>query len=142
MSREKGIREPITPRDVLIPLGVGLVLGAVVFTARGGFSAGDAEAFWRAVCDALAVPGLLMTSAGLLSFVSGQGAFDGLNFSVRKAFVQVFREERRNAMPKTFYDYVNQKQEKRREKPNVLLFTGLGFLALAAAAMAVWSSVS
>ena len=42
----------------------------------------------------------------------------------------------------TFYDYVNQKQEKRRKKPNVLLFAGLGFLALAAAAMAVWSSVS
>ena len=65
MSREQNHREPVTPRDVLIPLGVGLVLGAVVFTAQGGFSAGDAEAFWRAVCDALAVPGLLLTCAGL-----------------------------------------------------------------------------
>ena len=140
MSREKKNREPVTPRDVLIPLGVGLVLGAVVFTAQGGFSAGDAETFWRAVCDAMTVPGLLLACAGLLSFVSEQGTFDGFNFSVRKAFGQVLREERRNAMPRTFYDYVTLKQEKRRKKPRTVLYTGLVFLALAAAALAVYSS--
>ena len=142
MSREKKYREPVTPRDVLIPRGVGLVLGAVVFTAQGGFSAGDAEAFWRAVCDALAVPGLLLTCAGLLSFASGQGTFYGLNFSVRKVFSQILSEEKRNAMPRTFYDYVTLKQEKQRKKPNITLYAGLALLALAAAALAVWTSVS
>ena len=142
MSREQNHREPVTPRDVLIPLGVGLVLGAVVFTVQGGFSAGNAEAFWRAACDALAVPGLLLTCAGLLSYASGQGAFYGLNFSVRKVFSQILSEEKRNAMPRTFYDYVTLKQEKRRKKPNIILYTGLALLALAAAALAVWTSVS
>ena len=142
MSREQNYREPVTPRDVLIPLGVGLVLGAIVFTAQGGFSAGDAEAFWRAVCDALAIPGLLLTCAGLLSFASGQGAFYGLNFSVRKVFSQILSEEKRNAMPRTFYDYVTLKQEKQRKKPNITLYAGLVLLALAAAALAVWTSVS
>ena len=142
MSRGKGMRESIAPRDVLIPLGVGLILGIVAFTAQGGFTAVNTGDFWRAVCDALAVPGLLLTCLGLLSFVSGQGTFDGLNFSVRKAFSQILSEERRNTMPKTFYDYVNLKQERRRKKPNVLLFTGLGFLVLAGIALAVWLSVS
>ena len=53
MSREKKYREPVTPRDVLIPLGVGLVLGIVIFVAQGGFRTGDKETLWRAVCDAL-----------------------------------------------------------------------------------------
>ena len=142
MNRGKKSREPIAPRDVLMPLGVGLVSGAVVFITRGGFSAENAETFWRAVCDALAVPGLLLSCTGLLSFASGQGTFDGLNFTVRKAFGQIFSEERRNRFPKTFYDYVNLKQEKRRKKPNTTLYAGLAFLVLAAVALAAWSSVS
>ena len=142
MSRERKIREPISPRDILIPLGVGLVLGVVSFAIRGGFTAGDREAFWRALCDALAVPGLLLVCMSLLSLASGEGAFDGLNFSVRKAFGQIRSEEKRNAMPRTFYDYVTAKQEKPRKKPYAQLYTGLGFLALAAAALAVWFTVS
>ena len=141
MSREKKYREPVTPRDVLIPLGVGLVLGVIVFAARGGFSAGDAEAFWRAACDALAVPGLLLTCSGLLTFASAQGTFYGLNFSVKKVFSQILSEEKRNAMPRTFYDYVNLKQEKQRNKTNITLYAGLVFLTLAAAALAAWTAV-
>ena len=76
MSREKKYREPVTPRDVLIPLGVGLVLGIAVFVMQGGFSAKDAEAFWHALCDAMAVPGLLLTCAGLLSVAGSQWAGD------------------------------------------------------------------
>ena len=138
MSGNKENRDPITPRDVLIPLGVGLVLGIVTFMIRGGFTAGDREAFWSALCDALAVPGLLLTCAGLLSVVSGQGAFDAVSFSTRKMFVQILSEEKRKAMPNTYYDYVTMKQEKRQKKPRTHLYIGLAFLALAAAALAVY----
>ena len=141
MSRKRELRDPITPRDVLIPLGVGIVLGIITFWVKGGFSAGTPEAFWQALCDAMTVPGLLLTCIGLLSVVSGEGAFDGLNFSVRKAFGQILREERRSAMPKTFYDYVSAKRENRRKKPPAQLYTGLVFLALAAVSLAVYYSV-
>ena len=138
MSREKKYREPVTPRDVLIPLGVGLVLGLVTFIVQGGFAAREQEPLWRAVCDALTVPGVLLTCMGLLSFVSEQGAFDGLSFGVCKAFGQILSEKRRNAMPKTYYDYVTAKREKQRSKPRTTLFVGLGFLLLAGAALAVY----
>ncbi len=138
MSREKKYREPITPRDVLIPLGVGFALGVVTFAVQGGFKRGNEEALWHAVCDALTVPGILLTGMGLLSFVSEQGAFDGLSFGVRKAFGQILSEKRRNAMPKTYYDYVTAKREKQRTKPRTTLFVGLGFLVLAVAAVAVY----
>ena len=141
MSRERSCREPLTPRNVLIPLGIGLVLGLVTFIIRDGFSAEDDKALWHAICDALTVPGLLMTCTGLLSVFSKEGAFDGLSFTTRKAFSQILREEKRNAMPKTFYDYVTVRREKQSGKRNIKLYVGLGFLLLAAAALAVWSSV-
>ena len=141
MSRERSSREPLTPRDVLIPLGVGLVLGVVTFIIRDGFSAEDDKALWHAICDALAVPGLLLTCTGLLSVSSKEGAFDGLSFTTRKAFSQILREEKRNAMPKTFYDYVTARREKQSGKRNIKLYVGIGFLLLAVAALAVWSSV-
>lgn len=141
MSREKKYREPITPRDVLIPLGVGFALGVVTFAVQGGFKRGNEEALWHAVCDALTVPGILLTGMGLLSFVSEQGAFDGLSFGVRKAFGQILSEKRRNAMPKTYYDYVTAKREKQRTKPRTTLFVGLGFLVLAGIALAVYMSL-
>lgn len=138
MSREKKLREPVTPRDVLIPLGVGLVLGFITFSLQGGLAAREKEPLWRAVCDALTVPGILLTCMGLFSFVSEQGAFDGLSFGVRKAFGQILSEKRRNAMPKTYYDYVTAKRENQRSKPRTTLFVGLGFLVLAVAAVAVY----
>ena len=75
---------------------------------------------------------------GLLSFVSEQGAFDGLSFGVRKAFGQILSEKRRNAMPKTYYDYVTAKREKQKSKPRTTLFVGLGFLVLAGATLSVY----
>ena len=141
MNPDKETRDPIAPRDVLIPLGVGLVLGIAVFAMQGGFSAKDAEGFWHAMCDAAAVPGLLMTCIGLLSVVSGQGAFDALGFSTRKALGQILSEERRNAMPKTYYDYVTRKREKQKKKPHTVLYAGLVYLALAAVSLAVYLSV-
>ena len=142
MNREKENREPTAPRDVLIPLGVGLVLGIAVFVMQGGFSAKDAETFWHALCDAMAVPGLLLTCVGLLSVVSGQGAFDALGFSTRKALGQILSEERRNAMPKTYYDYVTRKRERQKTKPHTVLYTGLVFLALAVGSLVIYLSVS
>ena len=138
MSREKQYREPVTPREILIPLGVGLVLGLATFIVQGGFAAREQEPLWRAVCDALTIPGILLTGMGLLSFVSEQGAFDGLSFGVRKAFGQIFSEKRRNPMPKTYYDYVTAKREKQKSKPRTTLFVGLGFLVLAGVALAVY----
>ena len=142
MSREKEIRDPVTPRDVLIPLGVGLVLGTVIFVVQSGFSAGDAETFWSAMSDAMTVPGILLTGSGLLSVVSEHGAFDGLSFSTRKAFGQILSEKRRNAMPKTFYDYVTVKREKQRRRPRTSLYVGLVFLALALVSLGFYFSAA
>ena len=137
----KGGRQ-VTPRSVLIPAGIGLAVGIAVFAARGGFGAGTEEELWLAICDGLTVPGLMLTCMGLLHAVSGQGAFDGVSFTARKAFSQVFSEKRREAMPRTYYDYVTERRKKQERRPKTTLYAGLGFLACAVAALAVYFSVS
>ena len=137
MKEEKSIREPVTAKGILISLGIGLAM-AVAVMAIGGVPEKGTEAFWRKLCDAFTVPGVLMTGIGLISVVSGHGAFDGIAFPVRKVFSQILRQEKREAMPRTYYDYVEAKRGKSRKRPNYQLYTGLVFLAGAAAFLVVY----
>ena len=139
MKEQKEIREPVTAKGILIPLGIGLVL-AVAVLVIGGIPEEGTEEFWRKLCDAFTVPGILLTGMGLLSLAAGHGAFDGIAFPVRKAFGQILREEKRNAMPKSYYDYVEAKRAKSRKRPNCMLYVGLGFLAVAVVLLVIYLS--
>lgn len=141
MRRGEG-REPIRARNVLIPLGIGLAAALAVFWTREGFRAEDPETLWRCVCDALTVPGVMLSCAGLLGVVSDHGAFDGVAFPARKALSQMFGEKKRAEMPKTYYDYVAARQEKHRNRPHTTLWIGLGFLALAVAALILYNGAA
>ena len=135
MSPRNRISPSFTARDILLPPVTGAVLFLVTFALREGFSQPDREVLLNALCDGLTVPGIILTGLGLLRWVSDQGAFDGLSFGVRKAFGQVLREEKRNRMPKTYYDYVQSGEKNPRKSPKVLLITGLVFLAGAGIAL-------
>lgn len=129
MSARNKASWPLTAREVLLPPGIGVILFIAVFVFRQGVNAPDRETFLGALCDGLTVPGIILTGLGLLRWVSDLGAFDGLSFGVRKAFGQVLREERRNRMPKTYYDFVSAREKKTRKSPRMWLITGGLFLA-------------
>ena len=133
-------REPVTVRGILVPAAVGIVIGLVVLWIRDGLSPCDEATLGTNLTDALTVPGVILTCIGLLSVVSEHGAFDGIGFPLRKAFGQIRSEEKRAAMPKTYYDYVTARREKQRMKPRTTLVVGLCFLALAVAALFVYMS--
>ena len=137
MKEQRSAGEPVTAKGILISIGIGLAMSVAVLVT-GGVPEKGTEAFWRKLCDAFTVPGVLMICMGLLSLASGHGAFDGIAFPVRKAFSQILREEKRNAMPKTYYDYVEARRGKSRKRPNYMLFTGLGFLAAAAVFLGIY----
>ena len=128
-------RAGLTPRQVIVPLGIAAALFLGVLAAEGGFGAESAEAFWRALCDALTVPGVLLGGAGLLAVVSDHGAFHGLSFGVRKAVGQLRSEEKRARMPRTYYDFVQQQRSKPHRSPRMLLITGGACLGLAGAVL-------
>ena len=136
-GRKTGIR-PVTAREVLIPLGIAVFLFFGTMLLNSGFTASDEAVLWSALCDALTVPGVLLTGAGLLAVVANQGVFDGISFGVRKAFGQVLSEEKRARMPKTYYDYVQIRGQKRKGSPRMLLIIGGACLAGAAVSLAVY----
>ena len=137
MKESGNNREPVSLRGLLISLGCGLVI-LVPVLAIGGIPAAGTEEFWKKLCDAFTVPGILLTGAGLLSLVSDLGAFDGIAFPVRKMLGQIRSEEKRAAMPKTYYDYVSARNGKRGKKPRSVLWAGLFYLALAGVFLAVY----
>ena len=133
---------PMTFREVLRPLLAGAVMFLAVMAWKQGFTAAEQAQRWLALTDACTVPGVLLTGTGLLSVVSGQGAFRGISFTVRKAFGQVLPEERRNRMPKTYLDYVAQQESKARRSPRAVLAVGTLFLLGAAACLWFYLSLS
>ena len=141
MSPKNKMPWPLTAREVLLPPGLGAALFIAVFVFRQGLNASDREAFQGALCDGLTVPGVILTGLGLLRWVSDLGAFDGLSFGVRKAFGQVLREERRNRMPKTYYDFVSAREKKPRKSSRMLLITGGLFLAGAGIVLGIYLSI-
>ena len=131
------LREPVKARQILIPLGVGLAFALGVLLTDG-FPGIGTEEFWKKLCDAFTVPGILLTGAGLLAEVSARGAFDGIGFPVRKAFGQILPQEKREAMPKTYFDYVAARQGKAKNRSGATLRIGLVFLAGAGICLAVY----
>ena len=119
-------------------IGIGLVIGLVTMALRGGFRPAGTEELLVALCDALFVSGALLTGAGLLIWVSGEGAFNAISYGTRKVIDQMRREENRNKTAKTYYDFVTEKQEKPRAFPKRVLGTGAGFLAAAGVVLLVY----
>ena len=130
MKERQRPRKPVTVKKRLISFGVGLVL-AVVMLVAGGVPEKGTEEFCEKICDAFTIPGILLTCIGLLYLVSDYGAFDGVSFTVRKAFGQVLSEKRREAMPKTYFDYVTARRDKKTRKSLSTLWAGLVFLVIA-----------
>ena len=130
-------RDPVTVRGMLISLGIGLIIGVLILVI-GGIPETGTEEFWKKLCDAFTVPGVLLTGAGLLSLVSDLGTFNGISYPVRKALSQIRSEEKRAEMPRTYYEYVSVRQENGRRKSRSVLWAGLFFLALAGVFLAVY----
>ncbi len=107
---------------------IGICLSFGMLYGRGGFEAENQEVFLSLLCDALFVPGVLLAGTGLLAVVSGAGAFDALHYGLQKLFSLMRREEKRAALPRTYFDYVQEKHGKHAQIPWALLLVGLLFL--------------
>ncbi len=120
-----------------VTLGIGSGAFLLLMLGRGGFAAADPAGQWRAVSDALFIPGILMTSFGLLLLVADEGVFDMLKFGVMKVFSMIRSEKKRAEMPRTYYDYRVERSEKPKVRISHLVMTGLFMMALAGIALAI-----
>ena len=121
-----------------VAFGIGLVIFLILAVTRGAFSAEDPAEKWTIICDALFVPGALLTAFGLLFFASNGGVFDMLRFGVTKALSVMLTKKRRDELPHTFYDYKKEREAKGQAHSAYLIIVGLVFIALAGAALVMY----
>ena len=125
MKKKRGARR------YLIASAIGIAIAVGVFIARGGFEYTETVHVLQAFCDACFVPGILLMGFGALLFCADDGLFDMLNYGVMKVINLTRSEKRRNAFPKTFYDFRKMKSENRNGGFGYLLIVGGVFMALA-----------
>lgn len=90
-------------------MAVGLVLTALLAWSRDILNQTAPCDIFHILCDSFFAVGVAVAGLGALVFVSNEGAFDGLTFSVR-SFVQIFRKpEKRNR--ETYFDYRTRKSQ-------------------------------
>ncbi|MCM1194507.1 MAG: DUF3899 domain-containing protein [Corallococcus sp.] len=109
----------------LIPFCVCSVLVIVILATRGAFVK-SGKALIVDLCDGFSVSGIAMLGVGLLVFVTNGGAFDMIAFGVIK-LVDLFKRDLTKVKYRTFYDYRQAQQEKKRSYLN-LIIVGTGFL--------------
>lgn len=120
---------------------IGIGMAALVASNYGYKTAVEAVDRYRILCDACTIPGVTLVCVGLLSWVARQGAFDGLTYAVRFLFHWIHREQRHVR----YYDYLEEKREKRAEKEKnsflFLIITGAAFLLAAGVLMILFYQV-
>ena len=119
----------------ILKYGIAISCGAavavyIIFSGRA-FSAETSAERYKTLCDAFSVPGLLMILVGILIWLSGQGAFAGLGYLGRYLRRSLVPGGRTKYPHETFYDYLQEKKEKRGSVSYSFLFIiGASFLAV------------
>lgn len=115
----------------LIAAGVGLAMSAAVLWGCGGFAQPDTRTMYIVLSDAFFVPGIMLVGFGILMFVSYEGFFDSLSYSVRQVFTTVFFFFRKDERYPQYYDYKMKRAQRRKKPGHAVWITGVGFLLLA-----------
>ncbi len=113
-------------KKYLITLAVGVGMMLLFVWIRGGFDAEITTATrLGAWSDGCFITGVLIAGIGLLTWLSGEGAFDMLGYAIKLGITLIFRTEHES--------YVDYKVRKNEHKPVCfyLVLVGMFFLLLA-----------
>lgn len=119
-------------------------LGVALFTALyviSRYTENATAANWfQWLCDGMTLPSILLLSAGLLIWISNNGAMDLLGYTF-KTFIQLFNssDKKRHG---TYGDYVAEKKEKRVKGYGFLLISGSISMGLTLLFLVLYFAVS
>ena len=115
----------------IVALLIGVAMSLLVASNYGFGAAPDKLTKYRILCDACTIPGVFLLCCGLLSWIAEQGTFDILAYAGRS----IFRVFHREANHIRYYEFVEERREKRAERERghflFLIFTGAAFLVAA-----------
>lgn len=114
-------------KKYLITLGIGLLLAFGVAYSKDIFAQTELAKIFHILTDSFFVSAVLIMGMGGLTFVSNEGAFDGLTYAL-SSFADIFRKEKKNKF-NTYYDYKQSKGNRDRSF-GFLLICGLVFMAI------------
>lgn len=116
-------------KSFLISLLVGVLLCAmVIFINRD-----QGYGLLRQLCDGCFVAAVLLLGAGVLCYVTNQGAFDVLGYGLQSVFhLHVPGASIGNARDQETMETYRARKAKKRKSPAGMLFAGLVWLALSA----------
>ena len=98
------------PKGFLLSAAIDLAIAFFVAALRGGYASESAAAGFGAWSDAFFAAGVFVGGAGLLAFAASDGLFDIIRYGLGKVLRLALGKERREAYPKTFFDYRLAKQ--------------------------------
>lgn len=125
----------------LLQYGICTILGAfiayLVMDAEGAFLIwGETAEVMSILCDAFFVPGILFTMFGALFWLANTGFFDAIGYAFRTAAHVILPFIHSEC--KTFYDYKEEKAEKRATTPYFIFVVGACYLALSVIFLSFW----
>ncbi|MBO4355807.1 MAG: DUF3899 domain-containing protein [Clostridia bacterium] len=126
MDQDKKTKKTVLKYGIAVICGAALT--AVMISLNNPFREETTADKFRFLCDAFSVPGILLICVGILVWLSGEGAFNGLGY--------LFRYLRRSLIPggrtryphETYYDYVQEKSGKKGGGFGFLFIVGGAFL--------------
>ena len=86
---------------------------------------------YRLLADGFTIPGMLMVMIAALIWISTQGMFDGLSYCFRQAaniFIPFTGAKKKH---QTYFDFKEERSDKRASGYGFLFFCGCGFLSVA-----------
>lgn len=116
-------------------------LAAVVLLNRDMGGLTEKKDVYKALCDAFCVPGVLFMLFAALFAVAREGAFDGVSYAMKRAFLSLVPGGRSKI--EKYADYKERKEAKREKKVSFrfMLVVGGVFLVVSLVFLALYYSV-
>lgn len=93
------------------------------------FSAGDSEELFKDLSDCFVITGIVLSGVGAISWAGTEGSFDMLAYGC-KTFFGLFSASYSKKLPKSFYDYKQERIERKRPWLKRTLVVGLAVFAV------------
>ena len=107
---------------------IGALIFAGVASMRSIWTLSEREEILSGLCDALFVPGALLTCVGLLTFTAREGVLDIISYGFRNLLVLFAPGKHKH---QHYYDYKMAKEANRGKATHAPLLVGLAFILLA-----------
>lgn len=104
---------------------IALVAVVLMFVYEHPFAKDGAKEIVGTLSDCFAVPGIVMTGIGALTYLAKLGAYDGLNYAISNFSLHSLIPGTHKDKHESFYDYKKAKDEKGRKWLSQLFCVGL-----------------